>query len=117
MVFVSSTSPKNIEDNTIAIATLILSTGATCDTLPNCKALKQKIHERPVATPDKHRNKIFCFVSSCMVEAPPLTKAIAHAITNITTVLIAVARSVSTPLIPTFAKIAVRAAKNAASNA
>lgn len=33
-------SPKNITANIIDIATLILSTGATCDTFPNCKALK-----------------------------------------------------------------------------
>jgi len=37
--------------------------------------------------------------------------------TRMTTVLIAVARSVSTPLMPTFAKIAVRAANKAASKA
>jgi hypothetical protein len=40
-----------------------------------------------------------------------------HARINMTTVLIAVARSVSTPLIPILAKIAVSAAKKAESNA
>jgi hypothetical protein len=52
-----------------------------------------------------------------IVEVPPLKKAIAHAINKMTTVLIAVARSVSIPLIPIFAKIAVSAAKSAESNA
>lgn len=50
-------------------------------------------------------------------DVPPLKNAIPHAINKMTTVLMAVARSVFTPLIPTFAKIAVKAAKNAESNA
>jgi hypothetical protein len=33
-------SPKNMTENIIAMATLILSTGATCETLPSCRALK-----------------------------------------------------------------------------
>jgi len=41
----------------------------------------------------------------------------AQAMSRMTTVRIAVARSVSTPLIPIFANIAVRAAKNADSKA
>ncbi|MNX54226.1 hypothetical protein D3C86_849450 [compost metagenome] len=39
-VFKVRGSPKNTTDNKIAIATLALSTGATCDTFPNCSALK-----------------------------------------------------------------------------
>jgi hypothetical protein len=38
--FSVSGSFKNTTDKTIAKATLSLSTGATCDTFPNCKALK-----------------------------------------------------------------------------
>jgi hypothetical protein len=44
---------------------------------------------------------------------PPLKNAIPQASIRITIVLIAVARSVSTPRIPTFANIAVNAAKRA----
>jgi hypothetical protein len=40
IVLAVSGSPKNIAAKTIAIATLNLSTGATCDTSPNCRALK-----------------------------------------------------------------------------
>ena len=56
-------------------------------------------------------------VNECIVAVPPLKNAIPHARTRITTVLIAVARSVSTPRIPTFANIAVKAAKSADSKA
>jgi hypothetical protein len=70
-----------------------------------------------VAIPDKHRNKMFCLERVWMVATPPLAKAIAHAMTRMTTVLIAVARSVSTPFIPTFANMAVRAAKKAENKA
>ncbi len=52
-----------------------------------------------------------------MVLAPPLKIAIPQAKSSITTVRIAVARSVSTPLMPIFANIAVNAAKNADSKA
>ncbi len=60
---------------------------------------------------------MFCLVRVWIVKAPPLKKAMPHARIKITTVLIAVAKSVSTPLIPTFAKMAVRAAKKAESKA
>lgn len=33
-------SPKNTTDSKMAMATLALSTGATCDTFPSCSALK-----------------------------------------------------------------------------
>ena len=39
-VFMVNGSPKKATDNIIAIATLILSTGATWDTFHNCNALK-----------------------------------------------------------------------------
>ncbi len=39
-VFNDNGSPKNITDKIIVIAMLDLSTGATCDTLPSCSALK-----------------------------------------------------------------------------
>ena len=52
-----------------------------------------------------------------MVAAPPLKNAMPQAINRITTVLIAVAKSVSTPLMPTFAKMAVSDANKAESKA
>src|ERR1700694_3666494 len=67
--------------------------------------------------PDRQRNRRFCFDRLPMVAVPPLKKAIAQAMTRITTVRMAVARSVSTPLMPTLAKMAVSAAKNAESKA
>lgn len=39
-IFIVSASCKNIIDKIMVNATLNLSTGATCDTLPICKALK-----------------------------------------------------------------------------
>jgi hypothetical protein len=49
-----------------------------------------------------------------MIEfVPPLKNAIAQASSKITTVLTAVAKSVSTSLIPIFARMAVSAANNA----
>jgi hypothetical protein len=48
---------------------------------------------------------------------PPFTKAIVQARMRMTTVRMAVARSESTPLTPTLAKMAVRAAKKAESKA
>lgn len=39
-VFIVSGSPKNKVANIIAMGTLNLSTGATCDTSPSCNALK-----------------------------------------------------------------------------
>lgn len=75
------------------------------------------MQESPVATPDKQRKIIFCFVKVFMVEVPPRKNAIPHERIKMTTVRMAVAKSVSTPLIPILAKIAVRAAKSAASKA
>ena len=40
VVFNVSGSPKNTTDSAMAMATLNLSTGATCDTSPSCRALK-----------------------------------------------------------------------------
>jgi hypothetical protein len=40
VVFKVSGSPRNTTASTMAIATLILSTGTTCDTFPSCSALK-----------------------------------------------------------------------------
>jgi len=39
-VFKVNVSPRNNTDNTMVSDTLSLSTGATCDTLPICNALK-----------------------------------------------------------------------------
>jgi len=39
-VFRVKVSPRKMMEKTIANATLSLSIGATCDTLPSCKALK-----------------------------------------------------------------------------
>ncbi len=52
-----------------------------------------------------------------MVEVPPRKNAMLHARITTTIVLIAVARSVSTPLIPTFAKMAVSDANKAENKA
>jgi hypothetical protein len=40
-VFQVSTSPRNTTDRSMAIATLNLSTGATCETFPTCNALNR----------------------------------------------------------------------------
>ncbi len=39
-VFKVNASPKNNTESTMVRATLSLSTGATCDTFPSCRALK-----------------------------------------------------------------------------
>lgn len=70
-----------------------------------------------MAIPDKQR-KIKLFLDNVLiVPAPPRKIAIDQASSKIITVLIAVAKSVSTPFIPTFAKMAVSAAKKAESKA
>ncbi len=63
--------------------------------------------------PDKQRKILFCRDEVVMPETPPRKMAMLLASINITTVLIAVARSVSTPFISTFAKMAVSTANNA----
>ena len=67
--------------------------------------------------PDKTRNIKLCLVKVLIVLVPPRKNAIDQAKIKMTTVRIAVARSVSTFLIPIFAKIAVNAAKKAENKA
>ena len=92
---------------------LNLSIGATCEALPNCKALKYATHDAPVAKPDKIKNSQFFpvkLLNGChfFVYDKNATNAII-----ITIVRINVAKSELMPCKPTFAKIAVNAAKTA----
>ena len=70
-------------------------------------------HESPVAAPERHRNRMFLPVSPAICFSAPHASTIPQAITRITVVRIAVARLELTPVTPTFARIAVSAAKNA----
>lgn len=70
-----------------------------------------------MATHERQRKIKLCLDNLLIVPAPSLNISIARASTNITTVRIAVAKSVSTHWIPIFAKMAVRSAKKAESQA
>src|ERR1035437_3112538 len=67
--------------------------------------------------PERTRKSKLCLVNKPIVFVPPLKNAIDQANTKMTTVRIAVAKSVSTFLIPILAKMAVNAAKKADNNA
>ena len=70
-----------------------------------------------MAIPESTRNKSeYCYIDEICLW-PPWKKTIPQANSKMTTVLIAVAKFELTSLMPTLAKIAVRAAKNAESKA
>lgn len=110
-------SLRNRNDRQMVITTLSLSTGATRDTSPYRRALKQKSHDTPVAAPDSTKNSHVWPGIDLMSLAWVPTRAMPHVKGRMMVVRIAVARSESTSFTPILAKIAVRAAKKADSNA
>ena len=71
----------------------------------------------PVAIPESTKKSKVCLEISLISRRGTVAKTIPHAINKMTTVLMAVAKLELTPLTPTFAKIAVSAAKKADNNA
>lgn len=77
VVFMVSASPKKITDSTIVIATLNLSTGATCETLPICNALIKYPRQAGGNTRNNQEKQVvlrqvcqtFCF-APCQHNAP-----------------------------------------------
>ena len=117
MVLRLAGSPRKTMERKMVMATLSLSMGATLETSPICKALKQKSQESPVAMAERNRKSREWELMLRRLRAVPLARTMPQVRSRMKRTRTAVARLASMSRTPVLEKMAVRAAKKAASRA